>query len=231
MNEAVFLKPPAHGRIANWLGPELLQRLFDFAQTRREDFYTSGVGHKESSRIDLNLRRSVTITDLGDLKKELRMRVRTALPAMLQQLGAQAFEPGRIEVQMVAHGDGAFFTEHCDTILEGDDSEEGRKFTLHRIISAVYYFHRLPKAFTGGVLRIYPLAGHKGSNEFIEIEPTNDTLVFFPSWFPHEVLPVSCPSGLFEDSRFAINFWVHREPAVTPPAPTRSHASAATPGN
>jgi SM-20-related protein len=231
MNEAVFLKPPAHGRIDNWLGLELSRRLFDFAQTRREDFYTSVVGHKETSRIDLNIRRSIAITDLGDLKQELRTRIRAVLPAIFQQLGTQAFAPGKIEVQMVAHGDGAFFTEHRDTILEGDDSVEGRKFVLHRVISAVYYFHRLPKAFSDGVLRIYPLAGRQNSKDFIEIEPTNDTLVFFPSWFPHEVLPVSCPSGRFEDSRFAINFWVHREPAVTPPAPARSHASAATPGN
>jgi Rps23 Pro-64 3,4-dihydroxylase Tpa1-like proline 4-hydroxylase len=57
---------------------------------------------------------------------------------------------------------------------------------------------------------VYSLAGGKVSGAFVDIEPANDTLVFFPSWYPHEVLPVSCPSGRFEDSRFAINCWVHR---------------------
>jgi Rps23 Pro-64 3,4-dihydroxylase Tpa1-like proline 4-hydroxylase len=94
----------------------------------------------------------------------------------------------------------AFFTEHCDRNMQRGSS---------RLISAVYYFHRHPKSFSGGILRIYPLAGRAKSRAFVEIEPVNDTLVFFPSWFPHEVLPVNCPSGKFEDSRFAINCWVH----------------------
>jgi Rps23 Pro-64 3,4-dihydroxylase Tpa1-like proline 4-hydroxylase len=47
-------------------------------------------------------------------------------------------------------GDGAFFTEHKDIAVEDN------KFGVRRIITAVYYFHRLPKAFSGGVLRIYP---------------------------------------------------------------------------
>jgi len=82
---------------------------------------------------------------------------------------------------MVADGDGAFFTEHRETAIEDQ-----------KLISAVYYFHRLPKS---GALRIYPLAGREKSNAFVEIEAISDTLVFFPSWFPQEVLPVACPSG------------------------------------
>jgi hypothetical protein len=65
-------------------------------------------------------------------------------------------------------GDGAFFTEHKDIAVEDN------KFGVRRIITAVYYFHRLPKAFSGGVLRIYPLAGSKNSTAFVDIEPTND---------------------------------------------------------
>jgi SM-20-related protein len=42
------------------------------------------------------------------------------------------------------------------------------------------------------------------------VEPTNDTLVFFSSWFPYEILPVVCPSGGFQDSRFAINCWIRQ---------------------
>jgi SM-20-related protein len=204
MNQAVFLKPPPHGLIANWLGPEMAQRLLDFVQEHREGFFPSGIGYGEHSRVDATIRRSGRITDLGDLKQELRPRIRAVLPTVLRQLGAEAFELGRIELEMVAHGDGAFFTEHKDIAVEDN------KFVVRRVITAVYYFHRLLKAFSGGVLRIYPLAGSKNSTAFVDIEPTNDALVFFPSWFPHEVLPVACPSGRFEDSRFAINCWIHR---------------------
>jgi SM-20-related protein len=204
MNQAVFLKPPPHGLIANWLGPEMARRLLDFVQEQRGGFFPSGIGYGEHSRVDATIRRSGRITDLGDLKQELQGRFRAALPTVLRQLGAEAFEPGRIELEMVAHGDGAFFTEHNDIAIEDN------KFVVRRVITAVYYFHRLPKAFSGGVLRIYPLAGSKNATAFVDIEPTNDALVFFPAWFPHEVLPVACPSGRFEDSRFAINCWIHR---------------------
>jgi Rps23 Pro-64 3,4-dihydroxylase Tpa1-like proline 4-hydroxylase len=77
------------------------------------------------------------------------------------------------------------------------------------VISAVYYFHTLPKAFSGGALRLHSLAASGKLGTFVDVEPDCDTLIFFPSWFPHEVLPVHCPSGRFMDSRFAINCWVH----------------------
>ena len=71
----------------------------------------------------------------------------------------------------------------------------------------VYYFHKEPKAFTGGQLRLYGLAG-ADSPDYEEIEPRLDRAVFFPSWFPHEVLPVRCSSDAFADGRFAMSCWV-----------------------
>lgn len=200
---SVFLKPPTHGRIDNWLGPQMVGRLLDFAQTQRNNFHASGIWKDAQRRneIDLTVRRSWKIKYLGELKNELLARTRAALPEIYRQLGSGRFEPSKFEVELVAHGDGAFFGEHHDRV--GHSSLRGR------LISAVYYFHRIPKSFSGGALRIYPVAGSKRSKAFIEIEPVNDTLVFFPSWFPHEVLPVNCPSGQFEDSRFAINCWVY----------------------
>jgi SM-20-related protein len=42
----------------------------------------------------------------------------------------------------------------------------------------------------------------------------HNTFVVFPSWVLHEVLPVSCPTKQFIDSRFALNFWLwRRKPA------------------
>ena len=192
MNEDVFSKPPAHGRIANWLGPQTVARSLDYAQSRRENFFVSGVGHRDNKIIDLTIRRSSKLKDLGHLKNELRQRARAALPAMCAQLGTTPFEPSKFELELVAHGDGAFYTRHRDTNVR----QSG--LINRRVISAVYYFHRSRKSFSGG------------AGTFVDIEPTNDTLVFFPSWFPHQVLPVVCPSDRFEGSRFAINCWVHR---------------------
>jgi Rps23 Pro-64 3,4-dihydroxylase Tpa1-like proline 4-hydroxylase len=47
---------------------------------------------------------------------------------------------------------------------------------------------------------------------FHDVEPLHNSLVVFPAWLPHEVLKVSCPSGRFADSRFAINCWFHGVP-------------------
>jgi len=115
MSEAVFAKPPAHSRIANWLGPQISQQLLDYAQQQRENFIVSGAGRGENKRVDLKLRRSMKLKLLGDLEGELQSRARETLPAMFQQLGAARFEPSKFELEMVAHGDGAFYTKHRDT--------------------------------------------------------------------------------------------------------------------
>jgi SM-20-related protein len=203
MSLDVFSKPPQYGIISNWLGNEMLARLLNFAQTSRDSFKISGLGYGEKNRIDLTRRRSSKLKKLGGLESELRAHVRTALPSMFGKLGCAPFEPSQFEMEMVAHGDGALFTRHCDVVIRPN-------MPGGRVISAVYYFHRLPKSFSGGVLRLNSMVASGKEGSFVDIQPTNDTLVFFQSWFPHEVMPVVCPSGLFEDSRFAINCWVHR---------------------
>jgi Rps23 Pro-64 3,4-dihydroxylase Tpa1-like proline 4-hydroxylase len=107
-----------------------------------------------------------------------------------------------VELELVAHGDGAFYRRHIDTQTATERSHI-------RVLSGVYYFHRQPKRFTGGALRLYAIGDPQ---RFTDIEPTHNTLVVFPAWAPHEVQPVRCPSGQFMDSRFAINCWLHARP-------------------
>jgi SM-20-related protein len=47
-------------------------------------------------------------------------------------------------------------------------------------------------------------AGNHPSSH-LDLAPENDSLVIFPSWAPHEVMPVVFPSGGFADSRFSVN--------------------------
>jgi SM-20-related protein len=163
----------------------MVARLLSFAQTSRDQFKASDVGYGESNRVDPARRRSSKLKQLA---------------SMYEHLGYKLSDPVSIELEMVAHGDGAFFLRHADTVIRPE-------MTSYRAISAIYYFHWLPKLFSGGVLRLYSIGGKEGT--FVDIEPTNDRLIFFPSWFPHEVMPVVCPSGRFEDSRFSINCWVY----------------------
>jgi Rps23 Pro-64 3,4-dihydroxylase Tpa1-like proline 4-hydroxylase len=99
----------------------------------------------------------------------------------------------------VAHSDGALLRRHIDM-------QRAPGVSSVRVLSGVYYLHREPKVFTGGLLRIYSLLA---PGRFVDIEPVHNTLVTFPAWVPHEVLPVSCPSGDFMDSRFAVNCWLY----------------------
>jgi Rps23 Pro-64 3,4-dihydroxylase Tpa1-like proline 4-hydroxylase len=48
------------------------------------------------------------------------------------------------------------------------------------------------------------------AQSFKTIEPRNNSIVFFQSFYLHEVLPVSCPSKTFSDSRFTVNGWVRK---------------------
>jgi Rps23 Pro-64 3,4-dihydroxylase Tpa1-like proline 4-hydroxylase len=193
MND-VFSDPPPCGLIANWLGRDMSRLVFDYAQKQHHSF------RRDQKRIDRAVTRLTKLKELGDLKNELVARAQASLPTMIQQMRFLPFEPSRFEFEMVAHGDGAFSKRRRYNFIANDPE-------LRRRIGAVYYFHRTPKVFSGGTLRVHSFTGTNGV--FVDMEPTNDTLVFFPTSFPHEVLPVTCPSDRFEDLHFAINWWVH----------------------
>ena len=200
MSSDIVSRPPKFGDIPNWLGPETAARILSFARESSDQFVPSDIGYGENKRIDLARRRSSKLKHLGELERELQERAQEALPVIFDQLGYTPFDPAWLEFEMVAHTDGAHFSRHADTVIRAE-------MTSYRAISAVYYFHGRPKSFHGGFLRIHSIGGDEAS--FVDIEPANDKLIFFPSWYPHEVTPVVCPSGRFEDSRFAINCWVY----------------------
>jgi len=200
---AIFDQPPPYWRIENWLGATTAGQLLSYAKSHEHLFKDTKIG---SGVVDYTGRRSSVLGKLGDFKAEIECKLRVLLPAMFELLGIVAFVPSELEIELVAHGHGAFFKRHMDTVT--GSMARGN----HRVISAVYYCHALPKAFTGGVLHLHSIAASGKPGTFVDIEPNNDTLVFFPSWSPHEVLAVSCPTGRFLDSRFAVNCWVYRGP-------------------
>jgi len=111
-------------------------------------------------------------------------------------LGVQAPAVRKVELEMVAHGDGAFFARHLDNAWDAATRS-------HRVLTGAYYFHATPKAFTGGLLRLFP-----PDAEPVDIDPTHNIFVVFPPSNAHEVTPVVCPSPHFSASRFSINVWL-----------------------
>jgi Rps23 Pro-64 3,4-dihydroxylase Tpa1-like proline 4-hydroxylase len=148
-------------------------------------------------------RRALILRDLGPLAALLDARMRAEAPHWTATLKSTPFETSEVELELAAHNDGAHFTLHSDTYAR-DEVARG-----DRMLSAVYYFHRQPKAFEGGALRLHRLNAAAG-DAGIDIAPDDNSLVVFPSWGPHEVMPVGCPSRAFADSRFAVNCWIYR---------------------
>jgi Rps23 Pro-64 3,4-dihydroxylase Tpa1-like proline 4-hydroxylase len=114
---------------------------------------------------------------------------------------------------MVAYGDGAHFAAHTDIPIGTDHRDHGARFgKFDRLLSGVYYFHAEPKGFTGGELRLFRFGSDAAAEpgDWMDIPPEQNSLVVFPSWVRHQVLPVHCPSDAFSDSRFAVNCWMCR---------------------
>jgi SM-20-related protein len=201
-----FNKVPPYGIVHNWLGAEAVERLLTYARSNEYRFKEAQVSSRldRTQRVDHTMRISMKI-GLGDLKGEVKAKFEQLLPTIFETLRVKPFIP-LFELEFVAHGNGAFFARHRDT---------GRNH--HRIITAVYYFHALPKAFSGGVLRLHSLAASGEQGTFVDISPEFDTVVYFPSMFLHEVLPIESPSGEFLDSRLAINCWFVRRHEELPP--------------
>ena len=174
--------------------------LLDHTVSHQDAFVPTTLGSRTRRRVDPSFRRSMKLHDVGNLRQVLETKILGLVPTIVAALRVTPFEPSTLEIEMVAYGDGAFYKRHVDTAAQSDLGGV-------RVLTGVYYFHAEPKAFTGGLLRLHPFF-EAGEASVVDIEPAHNSLVVFPSWAPHEVMPVHCPSQRFMDSRFAINCWV-----------------------
>ena len=205
MSEARYIEPraqmPPFSVYRGFLNSTAHARLLAWAIENEAKFEVSLVS---GGRHDPSIRTSLCVSDFGPLMAVFRQRLLDLAPTLIRDLQVTPFEPSRVELEMVANNEGAFFKRHIDTFTGN------RRQASDRMLSAVYYFHAEPKAFAGGVLRLYSLDTKAHEGTFIDVQPEQNMLLAFPSWWAHEVLPVSCPSGRFSNSRFNVNCWVHR---------------------
>ena len=196
---------PARGLMApyrvyrDFLAEGTVGALLDHVLGREAEFAPTRVGQAQDAAINPEVRQSLSVRDLGDFRQVLDAQVRDRAPALMADLRMSPIARSKFELELVAHGDGAFFRRHIDTQVAGERQHI-------RVLSGVYYFHREPKGFSGGALRLHAIGDDA---RFIDIEPERNMLLVFPSWAPHEVLPVACPSQRFADARFAINCWIY----------------------
>lgn len=210
MGQGKRLLPP-YRIFSEFLVDDLVTELQEHAATHKEAFQpaTTLAGYDPAVRVSQKLYFNAAI------KQKLQDKILPLTVDFIEALGVSSFEPDGVELELVAHGDGAFYSRHIDTFTGEADASSERQ----RLISAVLYLHRSPKAFSGGALRLYGLGRGDTIADFVDIEPQHNSLVVFPSWVPHSVERVLCPSDDFMDSRFAINAWLWRKkPRVSQPA-------------
>jgi len=200
---------PRFHRYSDFLEADERSALLECVFKHRSGFKSTTLG---SGVVDPMRRVSERLVDLGPTGDVLSGKMRELGADLFEKTGTSPFEVEYYELEIVAHGDGAHFAAHSDIpIGEGRKPLGGdRTQTQDRLLSAVYYFHREPKGFSGGQLRLHRFGSDNVPGDYVDIEPLQNSLVIFPSWTTHEVLKVHCPSRAFEDYRFAINCWLCR---------------------
>ena len=129
---------------------------------------------------------------------------------ILPRLGLAPFVVGKRELQVTGHSDGGFFSVHSDA------STNPAAPTWARQLTFIYYFHRLPRRFSGGDLLLFDPPGG-GDLSFTRIDPTHNSLVFFQSSQMHTVTQIHSAATDPLDGRWTVNGWLHRgETSLSP---------------
>jgi SM-20-related protein len=189
-----------YAQIDNFLTTTEKNKLIKYVLAKESQFVTTSTSTNAE-----DYRRSMVLHSFPEFSELMVNRIKAILPDVLRKLNLPSFAIGEIESQLTMHNDNNFYKLHNDS---------GSPDTASRFFTYVYYFNREPKAFSGGELLIYDSKiennFYVAAESFRTVEPRNNSIVFFLSRYMHEVLPVSCPSKAFADSRFTINGWVRR---------------------
>jgi Rps23 Pro-64 3,4-dihydroxylase Tpa1-like proline 4-hydroxylase len=190
-----------------FLAPQELAELTRFTLEHESDFQLSEVisPHAEDGVVNYEHRRSRVLMDLEDHQEVMLERIKTVLPDVLKRLDMEEFSLSGVEAQITASNDGDYFHFHADNSSDRVAS---------RYLTFVYFFHREPRQFEGGELRIHDARLAEGNyiseGSYQTIAPRQNQIVFFPCQLMHEIAPVNCSSQRFADSRFTMNGWLRR---------------------
>lgn len=179
--------------------------LLGFVDRNETQLRPSGVLVANEGETPEQIRQSQTLFDISEIWPFFETPLTNLLPLMRSELGIGHFTLDHIERQLAVHFDGDFFAPHNDS---------GSPEVATRRLTYVYYFNREPKQYSGGELRLYHSVDDQGAKlqgtEFETIEPRHNSIVFFPSWVHHEVLPVSCAVPGLDGSRMTVTGWYHQ---------------------
>lgn len=132
--------------------------------------------------------------------KPLSSKVNEHMPHFMEALGLESFPFVNEPFTVISGRQGHNGTPHADT------------FDGQRQMTVLYYFHKVPKAFSGGDLEFY--ASNEKSAEgyynkaVCSVKMEDNMLIVFSSEIFHGVTEVQSDSEDFADSRFvAVSFF------------------------
>lgn len=202
-SEPTNVLPSQYVQIDNFLTQEEKDQLLTYTWQRESAFVCTSTTTSFQHYPDY--RNSQVLYSFPEFHELIISRIQSIVPDVTNKLGIPLISISQIEAQLTAHNNGDYYQIHNDN---------GSSETATRELTYVYYFYREPKPFSGGELLIYDSKIENNyyvkAESFQTVEPRNNSIVFFLSRYMHEVLPVSCPSKAFADSRFTINGWVRR---------------------
>lgn len=178
----------------DFLGPQQNQALYHDTLARQPLFHPTEV---QSADLYEKQRQNLVTYEVGPAGELMRERIAQELPGICHRLNMAAIAIRFIQLKLGAYQGGDFFKAHQDN---GENHPD-------RLISFVYYFNREPKPYRGGDLLLYdsrfsPRAYVR--TVFTRIIPRNNSIVFFPSEYFHEVTPIETDTQDFASSRFTL---------------------------
>ncbi len=201
------IRPP-HLQFFDFLSPEDHQALIDHVAEHLGAMNPSTVtaGALATATYDTTHRSSLVDSNVEKTWPILEGTITAMFPHLRRELGTGHFALGSIERQLTVHNDGDFFALHVD---ENHPMTDGC-----RVITFVYYFNASPKQFEGGELRVHDTAidangMRHAANTYIDIEPVDNSIVFFTADSYHEVLPVRQTGDGPGAARCTVNGWFH----------------------
>jgi len=190
-------------RVLDFLTDEELDLVWEQCDLKLHDACNSVVGPRASPKINNHYRRSMIVKGplLGGVRNLFRARIATQLDDAYEWFGIERPLNARLKVELTSHSNGEYYSIHRDSGGGYD-----------RYLSYVYYFHELPRKFSGGQLHLYDTDTTQNIylKSFTSIDPTHNSLIIFPSEYFHQVCKVTLSSNRRREGRFTLNGW-HEE--------------------
>ena len=194
--------------IEDFLSPDEFSMIWSTIEKNKNYFKESVVYAADgTNEVDSNLRKSKTLykKNLGDISEWILSKIYKQLPEILPYLNLDPFKPTSTEIQLTRHGNNDFFMIHQDSNKDIDSIN-------NRTLTFVLYVHQEPKHFNGGEILLFDTDTQTNNynDRFTRLTPSSNSIIFFPSNYFHQVMPVYLLEDIFEYGRFAIHGWLHK---------------------